>query len=350
MSEIYNYIPENNILVVDTYSNKDDVIYSFQDVSFRIECSTLYNFHSPIATVNNKIINISNKQFSFLLYKYVHFVGHDLAIQTKYTYDNLQKGDCTYIDESVFQFVDYDSISGTAHAYDLMFFLLYLYKKNNMACKLLVMKTENQYYNKLLNIISKYYDIEFLYIDINKNYIFKQYYCARTYQNIFFNEVKEFINNTLISKIMEKYNSFPLFSTVHKLKVFNIHNINRCIDSFVITDEYKEYLQKNNICDLNTIEDEEYKIYLLNKASNIVIGCTSVYYINICYYIQDYTTKYITVVCHPNNSESWMFHTNDKIYQHMPHYYCANYMDQVYNNTSFNGKIITVHSVNELCI
>ena len=129
MSEIYNYIPENNILVVDTYSNKDDVIYSFQDVLFRIECSTLYNFHSPIATVNNKIINISNKQFSFLLYKYVHFVGHDLAIQTKYTYDNLQKGDCTYIDESVFQFLDYESISGTAHAYDLMFFLLYLYNK-----------------------------------------------------------------------------------------------------------------------------------------------------------------------------------------------------------------------------
>jgi hypothetical protein len=220
-----------------------------------------------------------------------------------------------------------------------------------MSCKLLVVKNNNKYYNNLLNLISKYYNIEFLYIDLNTNYKFKSFYCTRTYQNIFFNEVKEFINDTLISKIIDKYNSYPFFSTVCKLKLNNPNNMNRCNDSFLLTDEYTDYLQKNNICDLNTIEDEEYKIYLLNKASNIIVNCSSSYYINICYYLKDYSTKYITVVFHINSSlDLWTLNcNNDKIYQTMLSHYCGNYMNQVYNNISFNGKIIKyVNSMNDL--
>lgn len=352
MTDIYSYISSDNILVVDTYSNIEDIIYPFQDVSFRIElCPDFYNFHSPIATVNNKIINISNKQYSFLLYKFVHFVGAKLATQIQSTYNNLQSENYIYIDEPVFQFVDYESISSTGHAYDLMFYLLYIYKKNKMSCKLLVVKNDNKYYNILLSIITKYFNIDFLYIDLSTNYKFKSFYCTRTYQNIFFNEVKEFINDTLISKIIEKYNAYPFFSTVFKLKLNNPNNLNRCNDSFLLTDEYTDYLQKNNICDLNTIEDEEYKIYLLNKASNIVVSYGSSYYINICYYIKDYSTKNINVVFHTNNlPDLWTFNCiNNKLYQSMLDHYCANYTNQVYNNISFSGKLIThVNSINDL--
>lgn len=352
MTDLYSYISPNKILVIDTYSNTEDIIYSFQDVCFRIElCPDFYNFHSPIATINNKIINISNRQLSFLSYKYIHYVGDKLAIQIQSTYNNLQSENYIYIDEPVFQFVDYDSISGTGHSYDLMFYLIYKYKKNNMSCKLLVVKNNNKYYNNLLNLISKYYNIEFLYIDLNTNYKFKSFYCTRTYQNIFFNEVKEFINDTLISKIIDKYNSYPFFSTVCKLKLNNPNNINKWNDSFLLTDEYTDYLQKNNICDINTIEDEEYKIYLLNKASKIIISCCSSYYINICYYIKEYSTQHITVVFHMNSSlDLWTLNCiNDKVYQNMPGHYCGNYMNQVYNNISFNGKIIKyVNSMNDL--
>jgi hypothetical protein len=130
MTDIYSYISPNNILVVDTYSNIEDNIYSFQDVSFRIElCPNFHNFHSPIATINNKIINISNRQLSFLSYKYIYYVGDKLAIQIQSTYNNLQSENYIYIDEPVFQFVDYDSVMGSGHMYDLMFYLIYIYKK-----------------------------------------------------------------------------------------------------------------------------------------------------------------------------------------------------------------------------
>lgn len=352
MSEIHSYISPHNILVVDTYSNEEPLIHSFQDVSFRIEmCDNFYNFHSPMATVDNKIINISNKQLSFLLYKYHHFVGDELAIKMKNTYDNLQSNTVEYINEEVFQFIDYESISGTGHAYDLMFYLLYMYKKNNVTCKLLVVNSPNKYYNILLKIISKYYNVEYIHVDLNTNYKFKTFYCTRTYQNILFNEVKDFINNTLIDKIIENYSIYNFYSYVSKLKYTNQNNINRCNDSFLLTDTYNCFLKKNNILDLNFIDDEEYKIYLLNKATNIIVSCSSSYYINICYYIKDYDNKHINVVFHSKNScDLWtLSNINNKIHQHMPYIFTGDINNHMYNNISYNGSIISnINTIDEI--
>jgi hypothetical protein len=352
MSEIYNYISPKNIHIVDDYSNSETNIHIFDSVLFRVEkCTDFYNFYAPIAIFNDKIINISNKQLSFLIYKYHHFVGSQLANQIVSTYTNINKGDTIVIDDTVFQFMDYESISGTGHAYDLMFYLLYIYKKYNLDCKLLVVKSDNKYYNILLHLISKYYNVEFIYIETNTNYRFKKFICTRTYQNIFFKEVKDFINNTMISKIIEKYNSNIFYKTVIKLKYTNQNNINRINDSFLLTDQFKDYITDHNICDLNNIDDEEYKIYLLNKADIIYVSCSSNYYINICYYIIKYTEKNINVIFHnKNEADVWTFcNIGGKIVQHMPANFCGNITDQVYNNISFSGNIINnITSVNEI--
>jgi hypothetical protein len=346
MSEIFSYISPNDILVVDDYSISENIVHTFTDVSFRIEiCPNFLNFHSPIAIVNNKIINISNKQLSFLVYKYIHFVGHQLASQMVSTYTNLKNIDepIEIIEEHVFQFVDYESINGTSHSYDLMFYLLYIYKKYNLTSKLIVVHSNNKYYNHILKLIKDNYNIEYIYLNTNKNYIFKNYSCVRTYQNILFNEVKQFINDTLITTILDKYQNMEYYTSLIKLKINNTNNINRCNDSFDYTDKYRQYIINNNIYDLNTLDNEEHKIYLLNKATNIIISCTSGYYINICYYIVDYSNKNISVVFHTNNSfDLWMFQVqNNMIRQRMPSHFCAGIIDQVYNSIEFKGRIIS---------
>ena len=354
MNDIFSYISQNNVLVVDDYSNDEDIIHNFNNVCFRIElCPNFLNFHSPIATVNNKIINISNKQFSFLVYKYKHFVGAQLANQIVSTYNNLKNENdlVEVIDDPVFQFVDYESISGTGHSYDLMFYLLYIYKKYNMISKLLVVQSNNKYYNDTLKLIKDNYDIEYIYVSTNKNYMFKTYSCVRTYQNILFNEVKQFINNTLVNKILDKYQNIQYYTSLIKLKTNNSININRCGDSFDITDEYKQYIINNNIYDLNILDNEEYKIYLLNKATDIIVSCSSAYYINICYYVTNYINKNINVVFHSNNSpDLWTFNIQGElILQQMRSDCCAGITNQAYNSILFKGKIISnVHSINDI--
>jgi hypothetical protein len=345
MSEIFSYISQDNIYIVDDYTNHEDLLYNFQNIHFRIEfCPNFYNFYSPVALKDKKILNISNKLFSFLIYKYKHFVGSPLANQVVSTYNNLLNNhNFIYVNEPVFQFIDYESISGTGHSYDLMFYLLFIYKQNNLTSKLLVVNSNNKYYNKTLNLIKKYYNIEYYYVDTDKNYVFENYSCTRTYQNIFFDKVKEFVNTTLIEPIINKYKNFESFKIISKIKYTNINNTNRCHDSFDLTQDFVDYLKINNICDLNFIEDEEYKIYLLNKAENIIINEGSSYYINICYYIKEHLNQNIYVIFHKNNSpDLWMFkNIHNKIYQCMPNYFCGELVDQVYNKINFYGNIIS---------
>ena len=186
MSSVYNYINKENIQDVDNYSNNDIIIYKFDNVKFRTEISTYFNFSTPIGIHCNKIISITNRQLSYFIHKYNHYLGDEYMNNLRNTYINLNN--CTektiVIEEPVFLFIDYDAINGTGHSYDIMFYYLYHYYKNNLSCKLLVVNTNNVYYNNTLSLISKYFNIQYEYIDINKNYLFKHFQCVRNYQNI----------------------------------------------------------------------------------------------------------------------------------------------------------------------
>jgi hypothetical protein len=342
MSQIYQYIPLEKILTVDNYK-QEETVHKFTEVKFRIQkCNNFLNFHSPLGIYKDKVLSVTNKQLSFLTEVYHHFVGDELATEIKNTYDNLQHPTCQIIKEPVFQFVDYESVNGTGHSYDLMFHLLYIYTKFNIKAKLLVVKSDNHYYNVLLKLIQNNYDVEYFYLDLDTNYLFEEFYCARTYQNILFTHVKEFINNTLIQNIMIKFDGKYYYDSLCKLKYKNINNIARVDTSFVKTELFTRFLEENSIYDLNDNNDEELKIYLLNKSNNIIVSSTSPYYINICYYIKDISSKNINIIYHASEDHYlWKFTINeDVIKQNMPSCYCGNIIDQEYNKNMFKGRLI----------
>ena len=361
MSEIFNYINENDIIHVDNYNNSPPLIYNFSNVTFRTHISSYMNFCTPIGLYNNKIISLTNKQLSFLVQKYFHFIGNEYAKDLKNTYYEIQStpsGDIITISEDVFQFFDYESANGTGHSYDLIFYLLYNYKINNLKSKLLVVESNNKYYNSILELIKIYFDIEYIYIKPYKTYLFKNFSCIRSYQNIFFNEVKEFVNINLIKPIIDKYEGIneKYYNDIIKLKYKNPTNIDRGNTSFMKTPLFNKFCSKKKIFDLNNVDDndndnEELKIYLLNKAKIIRINWGSAYYININYYLFNAENKFISVIFHNNimTESNFINKINaSTLKQNMPSHYCANITEQVYNNWIFKGeKIENISDIDE---
>jgi hypothetical protein len=297
---------------------------------------------------NNKVISITNKQLSFLVQKYHHFLGHEYAINLKKNYEilkNEEEQNIIIVNEPVFQFFDYESVGSTGHVYDLIFYLLHFYKINNLTSKLLVVESNNIYYNNLLNLIKSYFNIEYFYIKENKTYLFKNFSCIRSYQNIFFNEVKTFINQYLIEPIINKYDNLnePYYHDIIKIKYENPNIIDRLNIAFKKTKLFNQFINKKNIFDLNDIDNnEELKIYILNKAKIIRINWCSSYIININYYLQNTYNKFISIIFHKNilpdmdqlSCKNGIFSQNTNYHEYLRD------RDHVYNNYTFKGEII----------
>ena len=344
MSQIYNYIPRDLILKLHNYSIKTEV-KEFTNVSFRTEISNTLNFYTPIGIYKDKIISITNRQLSFLPDILGHFISTDYGVSLQNTYKNLitLENNIT-IDEPVMQFMDYDSVSGTGHSYDLMFYILYIFTTKNIKAKLLVVKSDNKYYNTILDLIKKYYNIEYIYIEPNTNYTIKKFYCCQTYQNVLFNEVKEFINNTLIIPIIDKFDKMDSISynNIYKIKIDNQNNINACSSTYKYTESFNNFCSDFNYYNIDNI-DEEYKIYLLNKSTNIIITWGSIFYIYIDYYLLSTKNKYISVIIHPSTKCGKImieYLDNNSYKQNMGSNFCGGFMDQYYNNLFFKGEKI----------
>jgi len=352
MSQIFNYINFYNILHIDDYS-KPQLIHYFTNVTFRTHISSYHNFATPIGVTDNKIISLTNRQLSFLVQKYFHFLGNEYATDLKNTFNELLQtswsNDTIAIDEEVFQFFDYDSLNGTGHSYDLLFHLLYHYKINNLSSKLLVVKTSNTYVNSILGVIKKYFDVDYVFIEPNKTYIFKKFCCTRSYQNVFFTNVKQFINTNLITPIIDKYEKMntPYYDDIIKIKYENPDNINRLSSSFEKSEIFDKYCTRRNIFDLNTIDhDEELKIFIINKAKTIRINFGSIYFINVNYYLYNTTGKHISVIFHKNIlPEMDQFTMNNNMYSqntnYMKYLNIENNENNVYNNWNFEGETIS---------
>ena len=352
MSPIYGYIPADSILTIHDYSGPNKV-HTFHDVKFRTDISSFHSFYTPLGIVNSKIISITNKQLSFLPMKMGHFLGVEYAKSLQSTYTTLiSDTNPILIEEPVFQFFDYESVCGSVHSYDLMFYLLYIYKKVNLDCKLLVVNSNNVYYNTTLDLIKKHYAVEFYYIDPEKTYTFKEFSCVQSYQNIFFHEVKAFINDTLLTPIIQNYelNNAIYYNNVYKIKIKNPNAIDISKSSHDITDTVTTYFQENNYMNLDLV-DEEYRIYLLNKADKIVLTWGSIYYINLIYYITDLSNKQFTLIFHPNilGERGFIDVQGTKITHQMPLWASGNFRNQVYNDTiRFNGTIHAMDTITHI--
>ena len=220
MSRIYNYISQDSILYLDNYDNNTIKVHDCENIKFRIgknsETMDIPWAITPLAVKDAKAINISTHHLSFLVEKYNHFVSHDVATTLKRTYTTLIN-DTEYetISEPVYLFFGY--VLSAGHLYDDLMYLLYVYKKCNLSCKILAIKTDNIQYNTLLKLLKDNFNIDYYYIDFEKNYIINTLYLTKMYQNVFFNEVKEFINNELIHPIINKYDSHPYYKNIYRI-------------------------------------------------------------------------------------------------------------------------------------
>jgi len=348
MNRIYEYIPKDLVLDIHDYSQEPQ-IKIIQNTLFRTQKSNLLNFYTPIGVINNKIISITNKQLSYLPAVMNHYLGDTYSDALKDTYLNLiNTGEYINIEEPVMQFIDYESISGTGHSYDLMFYLLFFYKMAGLKIKLLVVKSDNIYYNNTLKLIQKYFHVEYIFIETDKNYFIKELYCCQTYVNILFNNIKEFINNELIKPIMHKFDSMNsvFYNNIYKIKINDISNINRDNNCYNITDSFTNFCTNNNFHNIDGY-DEDYKIYLLNKAKNIIVSWGSLYYINIDYYLSSTENKFISLLFHTSAPGELMYinYSDNYYYQNMP----SDGMEynNYYNYLKFNGEITFTNSLDE---
>ena len=115
--------------------------------------------------------------------------------------------------------------------------------------------------------------------------------------------------------------------------------------------EFLEFCFNKNIFDLNGVDDnEELKIYLLNKAKIIIINWGSTYYININYYLYDTKDKFISIIFHKNilpemdqvscKNEIIFQNTNYIKFLNVDKSIHENVKNSVYNNWNFKGEII----------
>jgi hypothetical protein len=351
MSQILNYISRNQIHCITDYNDdytKNNIVYTFDNVKFRTHNSNYLNFYTPLGIYNDKVIDITNRQLSFLLHRLNHFLGDTYANELKKTYEALQitnDSNTIIVQEEVFQFCDYDNISGTSHSFDLMFYLLYHYCLNNKKCKLLVIEDDNKYYNDFLQLIKNNFNVEYFFIRPNQTYLFRRFNCIRTFQNILFNEVKQFINLKLIQPIIQKYenNHTVFYEEVLKIK-FNIKNNVNINTGYEKTNQFIYFLEENkHMVDLNYVDNEELKIYLLNKANKIVLTWGSVFHINATYYLLNAENKHITIIYHPTVVCEKYFikkmDENNLFRLNLPEIY-STFTNQYYNQFTFEGELL----------
>jgi hypothetical protein len=272
-----------NIMICDDYKSKSK-IKTFNNVKFRIEPEGPQSFTvHQIGVYDDKIINITHKMLSyFTLVNDNWTYGHN---QINKIYNELKKSsNVEEIDEEVFQFFDCFPYA-PVHNLDDTYNLLYTYISNGLKCKLLVLKTDNFYYNQTLNSLKEHFNLEYIYLDFNKNYKFKKFNCVRQYHWIQ-NDSLNFIHENYIKKICDKYKGKPTYDNICLIKT--IHQTNASVvDTFTFTDKFNNILKEKNIFNLDNLRDDlEYKIYVTNNAKNIIASYLSPFSVNIhkhCY-------------------------------------------------------------------
>ena len=138
---------------------------------------------------------------------------------------------------------------------------------------------------------------------------------------------------------------------MYNIKQAGIDNINSITNTtYIYTPLFQISCNKNDWYNLK-LEDTDYIIYLINKATNIIITWGSTFYININYYLLSSNNKFISLVFHPSViCERSFFRNidNNMIEQDMPQS-ATSYMfrNQVYTTFKFNGEIITTSCLDE---
>jgi hypothetical protein len=300
MVSVYTKIPITDILVTDDYSGEER-LHILTDLQIGISKSSELGFLACAGVKDGKIQSITNKQLFYIPTILQGMIGTEHGNDLKnvvQTLVNTNKDSHIYIETPVFYFMDYESLQGTGHSYDLCFYLLYMYKKLNLSCPLLIPDTDHPFMNTLYGLLEKYCGVSFLRIKFNCPYLFSKVFCVRTYLNILFPEVKEFVSSFLIQPILEAHSHLPTFHTVARMKILPKEKVLTQTTIFQESATYTQYCEENKILLLDDKVTEEEKIYYLNNAKRIMVCWGSIYYIYIHYYLVSAHNRFLSVIFH----------------------------------------------------
>jgi len=340
---IFKELPIDIVNVVDDYKGVLK-IHSFKNVKFNIKNDNSHGFNwrfSPVGIdENGKIINITNKILSyFSVLNYASINSHLI----KESYNELNSStDFITIEEEVFLFLDCFPLA-SVHNLDDIYNLLYVYKKNNLNCKLLVLKTDDFYYNQSLESLKKYFNLEYIYLEVGKNYLFKNFKCGRQYHWIQ-PEALKFIHKNYIDVICEEYKNQPTYENISIIKTIHQPNASTW-DTFEITQNYINLMVKKNIFNIDNVrENLEYKIYLVNNAKNIITSYLSPFNVNLYKHCSKIEEKNIIIL---NNANIFVSGTIVNDFKYM--YTIGNQNIYDFYGTKIHGRVIdVVNSLDEV--
>lgn len=303
-----NTVGKEKFLLVDDYKSEEKSHF-FENVRFgtKVDVGGTFTVH-PLGVFDGKILNVTHKMAS-----YFPIINKDWIYGADYVnhlhYQLTSSNDFIVVEEEVFQFLDCFPFA-PVHNLDDIYNLLCIYFKDGLKCKLLVYKTDNFYYNQSLESLKRYFNVEYFYVDIERKYLFKKFRCARQTHWIQ-KDALNFIHNRYVDKIVEKYESAnaPFFKKVSIIKKLDPKNASAW-DVWDQTPEFDSFKKQNGFFDLNEIaNDLDYKIYLLNKASEIFINYFSPFNVNVYKHVSNLTDKKIYLIHgkHPRSQNSNIF-------------------------------------------
>jgi hypothetical protein len=348
MHPVYQFIPIQKVNFVDDYSQPEKS-KTFTNIYFRTTVARRLKWQTNLAVEREggQIINTSNKMFSF--FSIVHFNPqfqdyHEDLAENYSAILNEPSENVIVVDEPVYQFFDLESVCGSGHSYDVTFHLLYRFFTDGHKCSLLIPESDNIYFQRMIKLIEDEFNVTFYIIKPGNTYLFKEFTCVRQYQNVYFPEVKTFINKRLIEPIVKRFDLLNTQNsdTVAKIKFIKNSSIFWPKEVFERTKQYNDLCASGKLLNLDEEFTEQEKIYYLNKASTIIVSWGSTFYINIHYYVADVREKFISVLFHKEIMEerSYIQTKSPGVVLHSLHSNSGNITGHIYDSFLFNGEVI----------
>ena len=348
MHPVYRFIPVEKVIFVDDYSQPEKSL-TFSNIFFRTTVSRRLKWQTNLAVQmeDRHIINTSNKMFSFFSIVQLNPQFEDYHEDLAENYRCIittPMSNIIMIDEPVFQFFDLESVWGSGHSYDVSFHLLYRYFKDGHTCKLLIPESDNIYFQRMIKLIEEEFHVQFYVIKPGVTYLFKQFTCVRQYQNVYFPEVKEFVNKHLIDPIVKRFDEEkkPYHDIVAKIKFHKNSSVFWPKEVFTKTQKYNELCESKKLLDMDERFTEQEKIFYLNKASTILVSWGSTFYINIHYYVADIQTKFVSVLFHKEimAERCYIQTASPGFIVHSLHGNSGSITDHIYDSFVFRGEVI----------
>ena len=336
----YTKFFEDKLNIIDDY-RKEQIVFKLNDIKYKIifnEGKAKHIISCLGIDKENKVINISNKYLSYMPIIESH-INEDAENLTNVYNDLVNNNIDEVIEEDVFLFIDCYSYA-PVHNLDDIYNTLYMYKKNNMKCKLLVIKTTNFYYNQTLISINNYFNLEYIFLDFNRIYLFKNLYCTRQY-TFLQREAKKFIDTEYISKIINKYNYDIAINNIAIIKYEEPTNVSKW-DTFDKSTKFLNFCKKHTIVDININykNDLEYKIYLINKAKKIIVNYFSPFNVNIFKHCINLSNKEIYLINGGNQPQYTTLNEFEKISENLYNTYGRQMRGEVFNNIKTLDEVV----------